>query len=145
MNEKKTCKKCNKKKELLYFRKRSNRNTFQNICKKCEGKIANEWHRAHKIETNTYLRKWRKKNYCKNGYYAIKYRTTHPIQINSRRIANKIKIKMPCYFCKSTYKIEKHHPDYSKPMEIVFLCKVCHSKIHAEAKKKKQLELSLCA
>lgn len=37
-------------------------------------------------------------------------------------------IKKPtnCSKCNATGRLEKHHPDYSKPLEIVWLCTKCH-------------------
>lgn len=37
--------------------------------------------------------------------------------------------KMPCITC-GNENAEKHHPDYDKPLQIVWLCKVCHIKHH---------------
>lgn len=35
-----------------------------------------------------------------------------------------------CSKCGSKERIERHHPDYSKPLEFVLLCRACHRKIH---------------
>lgn len=35
-----------------------------------------------------------------------------------------------CEACKQTRKVYGHHPDYSKPLEVVWLCSVCHYAIH---------------
>lgn len=42
------------------------------------------------------------------------------------------KLKDKCEFCESTDKLERHHPDYSKPLEFLTLCKDCHELLHAE-------------
>jgi len=28
--------------------------------------------------------------------------------------------------------IQAHHPDYSKPLEVIYLCVYCHHKLHVE-------------
>lgn len=35
-----------------------------------------------------------------------------------------------CSQCGSTLKIEAHHPDYDKPLDVVYLCHVCHVAWH---------------
>lgn len=35
-----------------------------------------------------------------------------------------------CSRCNSTVKIEGHHEDYSKPLEIIWLCESCHQEHH---------------
>lgn len=38
-------------------------------------------------------------------------------------------IKLPCRDCGSE-KSEAHHEDYSKPLEVIWLCRGCHLKLH---------------
>lgn len=38
-------------------------------------------------------------------------------------------IQQPCRDCGSL-KSEKHHPDYSQPLLVVWLCRPCHLKLH---------------
>ena len=37
--------------------------------------------------------------------------------------------KEPCYFCGSHESLEMHHPDYSQPLRVYWLCRVCHRKL----------------
>jgi hypothetical protein len=39
-------------------------------------------------------------------------------------------VKQPCRVCGSLEKVEKHHEDYSKPLEVFWLCRPCHKSIH---------------
>jgi hypothetical protein len=38
--------------------------------------------------------------------------------------------KEPCAICSET-KVHAHHKDYSKPLEVVWLCARCHHRLHA--------------
>ncbi len=38
--------------------------------------------------------------------------------------------KEPCLFCGSS-KVEGHHRDYSKPLDVIWLCPQCHKRLHA--------------
>jgi len=35
----------------------------------------------------------------------------------------------PCYFCGATEDLEMHHPDYSQPLRVYWLCRPCHRKV----------------
>lgn len=41
---------------------------------------------------------------------------------------------LPCFSC-GCEKTEAHHPDYSRPLDVVWLCPVHHKQAHAMAKK----------
>lgn len=35
-----------------------------------------------------------------------------------------------CYFCKSTTRLQAHHHDYNRPLDVFWLCASCHGKLH---------------
>ncbi len=88
----------------------------------------------HKEQRREYNKKWAK------THVTPEYRKKHRGKPNIFRKAirrkigyliEKGKIERPeyCSVCNSKEnKIEAHHEDYSKPLEIIFLCKSCHSK-----------------
>lgn len=54
-------------------------------------------------------------------------------QTKAKRAARsgKIPIKTSCERCGAKkVKLHKHHPDYAKPLDVVFLCPPCHGKAH---------------
>ena len=43
--------------------------------------------------------------------------------------------KEPCFFCGDDNRVHAHHHDYSKPLDVTWLCPKCHHRLHAfEAK-----------
>ncbi len=39
-------------------------------------------------------------------------------------------IKTPCEFCGDP-KVHGHHKDYSRPLDVIWLCAKCHNRLHA--------------
>ena len=54
------------------------------------------------------------------------------LKTKCRMLAN-YKIKMPvncvCEACNDKFAKEKHHEDYNKPLDVLFVCRKCHRKI----------------
>ena len=49
-------------------------------------------------------------------------------------------VRKPCEKCRSTTMVEAHHDDYSKALDVRWLCHVCHMALHAEQRPVKQAE-----
>ena len=64
-----------------------------------------------------YQREWRRKN---------------PDKYKAHKLVRK-HLENPgvCSECDSTYHIEAHHDDYSKPLDVRWLCAACHKQWHA--------------
>lgn len=41
--------------------------------------------------------------------------------------------RKPCFFCGSEKCLEAHHHDYALPLDVYWLCKTCHGKLHTIA------------
>jgi len=59
----------------------------------------------------------------------------HPERARCRSIVNEaIKagrlLRQPCQVCGTTHRVQAHHTDYSKPLEVVWLCSFHHGEEH---------------
>lgn len=43
----------------------------------------------------------------------------------------KIKRAEACFFCSGTSRLQAHHSDYSRPLDVHWLCSACHGKLHS--------------
>jgi hypothetical protein len=39
-----------------------------------------------------------------------------------------------CLLCGSKERLERHHPDYDKPLEVIILCRDCHMEVERRSK-----------
>jgi hypothetical protein len=40
-------------------------------------------------------------------------------------------VKMPCEICGTTKDVHAHHKDYSKPLDVTWLCALHHHRLHS--------------
>lgn len=72
----------------------------------------------------------------KNRYrYKLIEKQRYPEKIKARDAVQKAKksgklIVGPCSVCQATEKIHAHHEDYSKPLDVIWLCNKCHHNRH---------------
>lgn len=68
-----------------------------------------------------------------------------PVKLNTwRKTSNAIRDKKlvrpgNCSECQCECTPDAHHPDYTKPFEVIWLCRSCHCKLHAKAKEVSQM------
>ena len=69
-----------------------------------------------------YFRRYRMTDKGKNAVHkSVKnYESKHPERKSAWRISKNILTK-PCEVC-GKYPVHRHHPDISKPLEVIFLC-----------------------
>ena len=99
-----------------------------------------EW----RLKKLAYFRKRRRegKTRISDRKSARKNRLTHPVQYQSRlKLSRAIAsgfIKKPskCSVChKKNKRIHGHHEDYSKPLDVIWMCPWCHSQHHRMQRK----------
>jgi hypothetical protein len=79
---------------------------------------------------------WRKLNRSKVGEIVVKWKKENPKKSNAHSLVvwavktGVLKRSENCEECKKNCKTEGHHLDYDKPLEVIWLCKSCHSKKH---------------
>jgi len=148
----KVCRECQMEKPLSDFYKHPRMaDGHLNKCATCV-KTRIEKHRQENIERIREYDKQRgnephrveaRKQYIKTeaGKQAKKramdaYRKRHPLRYASHMIVQKAVLDgdllkaSNCSVCDSTEKIEGHHDDYTKPMEVRWLCESCHKEWH---------------
>ncbi len=116
-----------KAKELIrYYANREKKSEYQK-----------EYYKKHKEECKKVGYLWREKNKAafliQHRKHAKKYIKKYPNKILAQTLAKrKIKIlkNTSCKICSGKSNLERHHSDYTKPLKVDILCKVCHRKIH---------------
>lgn len=88
--------------------------------------------------TPQYQREWQKKNIERlrvlEKERGRKDRAKFPERHRGNCHGCRIPAK-PCFVCGSFENIERHHPDYSRPLEVTFLCRQHHKRLHANTRR----------
>jgi len=122
----KYCPKCKKTKDKSLFRKDGGRKDGRgSMCLDCKNAVEALW----RDENRDKIRKQHREYYRKNSERINKRRKElyDPFKNRAHWMARKIKAR-ECIFCKKQG--ERHHEDYSKPLEVVFLCRQHHKMVH---------------
>ncbi len=137
----KRCFKCKTRKSINDFYRHSGMTDGRlGKCKACtiidsEKRIAIKKHDPNWVEYERARCRAKADKYRKpyrNSAYSKKWDQSHRIekraQCQAQRAVKRgsIKIKHRCERCGNKCKLQKHHPNYSKPLEVVWLCSGCH-------------------
>ncbi len=138
-----------------YYCKRCLKEYSQRYRKYTEGEVEERKEIRDKIkkeqsEFNKNVRKFEKKMYWQLYYeqhkeeiaeYKRQYRIRNATEEKAREAARAalecgiIKKRNKCKQCGSTENLQMHHPDYTKPLLIKWLCKSCHMTLHRSKNK----------
>lgn len=135
----KTCTKCKIEKPLSEYHKSSSKYALDGhfyYCKVCKSSVSSV---EYKKNREGYFRRAKKfrstekgKELAKKNYYDTK--KNRPV-IYAARVAlnnavqNGTLKRLPCEAC-GALKTDGHHPDYSRPLEVNWLCRLHHMEIH---------------
>lgn len=116
----KKCEKCKKQlpKESFYKNKYK-KDGIASTCKNCMKNYLNEYKTR---------KDWREKRYLQT----VLYRKTFPdryrayAKVNNGKRDGKVKQTEACEHCGKKIRLEAAHTDYSKPLDVIWLCRKCH-------------------
>jgi hypothetical protein len=148
----KTCRTCNKTLELEQFYKHgAMKDGRLNHCINCVKTRVRD-HRKENLETvrlydrqrgKTEERRERARDYAKNNRellrkikatWAAKNKEKKRAHLKVKRAKEKGLITQGCCEVCGNFKSEAHHEDYSKPLEVVWLCRKHHAELHRKYK-----------
>lgn len=135
---------CKKEKDGFY-KSSKNLDGLDSYCKKCRSKYNSDWGKKNpRIYRERYIKSRSKRNNYSKKYYennkdrilAIQKRNYEENKekfkahgIVKRAIkSNNLKQKS-CIVC-GDKKVDAHHEDYSKPLEVIWLCRTHHFHLH---------------
>lgn len=94
-------------------------------CQPCANLQSREWRRRFGKTIEEKLR--HKKRYNEDGFYRKKIDAR--IKLNNA-VQRGAVVKEDCTICDSNIRVEGHHEDYDKPLDVIWLCKRCHDEWH---------------
>lgn len=126
-----TCRRCTKIRKDVWLKNNPEKNSL--YCRKYSANnpekkrvSANKWRIENKSKQLIYNAK-----HYKNSKHIHKYKAYRLFQ---KALKQGRLIKLPCHICGNT-KAEAHHEDYSKPLDVLWLCKRHHEDRHIELRK----------
>lgn len=139
----KKCTKCLLTKEIFEFHKDNSRTSgYRERCKRC----VSEFMQSPYIKE---IRRQAQRKYSKTEKGILTEKKHSPLrhkrasklrhhwamgQVRQAKVHGAL-IKEPCKVCGAVDKIHAHHEDYTKPLEVMWLCPLHHSQRHMELKR----------
>ncbi len=120
-----TCGTCPKssddREQFIVYSKATNKSPEKYQCRECK-KLVNDRFRAN-------LDPERRREYYRTSYQRQPERHVARIKVCAALKKGKISKPENCSVCNSKpSRIEAHHTDYSRPLEVIWLCTRCHRK-----------------
>jgi hypothetical protein len=146
---KRTCNDCKVEKPIEgFFRKKSVPSGYASICKECDKARHRAWAKTPrgrlkelvrekaKIEKNREHYRAKSRDRFRRRYSQWGHAKPDPLKQAARSaVARAVRtgdLARPksCVDCKAIVGLHAHHEDYSKPLDVVWVCSVCHGRRH---------------
>lgn len=131
----KTCKVCGATKEPSEFYDAGKGRT----CKVCRGAQVKQRARTNPaVQAYDRERAKRPEKRAAIAAGSKRWRAANPEKYRAQNAANnalrdgKLEAKEACERCGSTFGVHKHHHDYGRPLDVLWLCAMCHHRGHAD-------------
>ena len=144
----KTCARCEQEKRLSeFYREPRNTDGHMGTCKPCVLARTKQWQQMNPVKRLMNERRWKTENPDRHRALTRAYQQRNKARLRTRLQDHRLKypqkyhahkivqyaIKtgqlerpLTCSQCHRTAKIQAHHQDYSKPLEVIWLCRRCH-------------------
>lgn len=153
MSDTKVCTACDTEKpatpEHFHYDSRYGKTRFRSWCRSCVRayyahrkehvrKVSRRYVDRNRERVRENNRNWRRRNWDKVLESARDEYQKFPEKYRARRrlrtaLSNGTITKQPCADCGSTERVQGHHRDYDKPLDVEWLCPLCHGKRHRAA------------
>ena len=135
----KTCFKCGQTKRSCEFYRHSKMGDgLLGKCMECTKRDVREHRRTHESVREYDRRRYRdnKERRLKGAENAARWKVQHPDGYRAHYlVGNAIRDgrlkREPCANCGTTKLVNAHHDDYSRPLDVHWLCATCHHRYHA--------------
>ena len=118
-------------------------------CKECTRRDANKHRSKNLSKIRRYDRERASQPHRKKraAEYSRAYKKRFPLKNAVRTILNNAvrgkKVQKPkrCTVCNRKTRIYGHHDDYYKPLDVIWLCQVCHKGLHKRMEHGTQIQI----
>lgn len=143
--ETKRCSMCKKKLPVNMFGKNKSRpDGMQSFCKPCMREYSHKYNIENRHKRKAYKLEYNRTHSAQNMEWEARYKEINPMEYKSRTaLGNAIrdgKINRPqfCSKCGKKCTPDGHHPDYSRPLHVIWLCRSCHGRLHKKILRESQ-------
>lgn len=129
-------------KESFYSCVQNKKWGIRSICKSCNSQKGLLWQHNHPERKRQLNRDWMKEY---NKRPEVKEKERNRSKLRNRSLKQKCRYLLNeavkegriirpdvCPQCNSSTDVEAHHDDYFKPLEVKWMCPLCHAKYHRE-------------